>query len=67
MDKGTGKRSVLFKIVLYNLLGIGVALAVEAALLLLGFLQESDIPRMFSGAIVFLFIVDIGWYVRGVW
>lgn len=57
----------MFKIVLYNLLGIGVALAVEAALLLLGFLQESDIPRMFSGAIVFLFIVDIGWYVRGVW
>ena len=37
MDKGTGKKSILLKMALSNLLGIGVAIAIEAVLLLLGF------------------------------
>ena len=65
--KDSGKRPVLLKIIIANFCGIAVALAIEFALLALGFLQESDIPHMLAGAFVYLLVVDIGWYVRGVW
>lgn len=43
------------------------ALAIEAVLLSLGLLHEADVPYMVASALVFLLIVDIGWYVRGAW
>lgn len=65
--KGPGRRAVWPRIVLVNLCGLVEALAIEAVLLSLGLLHEADVPYMVASALVFLLIVDIGWYVRGAW
>jgi hypothetical protein len=61
------ERPVLLKVIITNLCAIAVAIVIDIVFLALGFSQEDDIPHMLTGTIVYLLIVDIGWWIRGVW
>ena len=65
--RNLGERPALLKVIITNLCVIAFAFALTIVAVALGFSQEDDIPHMLTGTIVYLLIVDIGWWIRGVW